>query len=360
MAKSSQTETAPKIPSQPMDVCTPLVASGGSARELIPGRNGYDTLKLAFKEASIAFLIAALLLTALYFITFRWVHPEFARFMERGSKTLITYGRDFIPASAGEFRREERAAVVGAFRNDEAILVLRRQFEAEDFPFIKVNLTGVSRYTRVKILWRQKSNLSITHGLELNRRGGDVTQVSMVHAGSNYSGTIADLALLFYDGPAVAVGNNNGRSLSVKSLEFRPFSAGSVARQIFDDWTTPPLWSASSSNKITGVHANGQLLPYAVTNLVIILALGVTGVLSALRAETDARRVPPPVGATIVALCLCGWITNESLRWLWRVDQMSDTFDRYSSVALSEKIERSGVRCARSNRSCKRDLLPFF
>ncbi|MEC8157774.1 MAG: hypothetical protein VX095_00735 [Pseudomonadota bacterium] len=360
MAKSSRTKVASKSQSRPTDICDPLTAPSQTASALTSQAHPYDMVKLSLTEASKAFLIAALLLTFFYFITFRWIHPEFDRFMERGSQTLVTYGRDFIPISVGEYRKEERTAVIGSFNDDEAILVLNRQFEAEDFPFIKVNLSGVSRYTRVKILWRQINNLSITHALELNRKGSDVTQVAMAHAGENYSGTIADIALLFYDGPALAVGNNDGRPISVESLEFRAFSAQRVARQIFDDWTTSPLWSASSSNKVRGVHWNGQLFPNAVTNLVVILALGVTGLLSASRSRADSRKASPPVGAVIVALCLCGWIANESLRWLWRVDQLSDTFDRYSGLPLSDKIERSEVRCGRSSRSCKRDLLPFF
>ena len=173
----------------------------------------------ALREAGVAFLTAAVVLGIFYGFFFRWIHPEFAPFMGRSAATLVAPGKDFIPISVGGYRVDGHSAVVEDFNGDEAILALPRAFEAEDYPFIKVNLKGFTRYSKFKILWRQADNLSKTHALEFNRSGDGTTQIAMVFGGENYRGKIADLALLFYDAPALGISNNNDTDTLNKHFE---------------------------------------------------------------------------------------------------------------------------------------------
>ena len=72
---------------------------------------------------------------------------------------------------------------------------------AEDYPFIKVNLSGFTRYSKAKILWQREGETE-THALGFE--------------------------------------NNDNVDIVIDSIEFRPFSAMRVAEQIFEDWTNPP------------------------------------------------------------------------------------------------------------------------
>ena len=313
----------------------------------------------ALKEAGVAFAAAALLLAIFYVSAFRWIHPEFVPFMDREASKVVAPGKDLIPVSVGGYRVEDNSAIIEDFNGDEAILALPRSFQAEDYPFIKVNLQGFTRYSKFKILWRRADDLSQTHALEFNRSGDEVTQIAMVYGNDNYRGKIADIALLFYDGPALGFENNNNLDITVHSIELRPFSAGRVAEQILEDWRNPPLWQGYSNNIVLGAHSQALLPPNLVTNLLVTV-----GCLAALTFTLVVRSpqiyARPPFLATLCAICLLGLILNETIRWTWRIEQAFDTNQRYGSRELPDKIQNSPLRCGRFSQSCDGHLLPFF
>ena len=107
--------------------------------------------KPALKEAAWAFLAAAVLLVVVYALAFKHIHPEFVRFMEQDAKPVTTTGNDFIPVSLGKGRKAGSQYIIEDFNGDEAILALPRAFRAEDYPFIKVTLSGFTRYSKAKI-----------------------------------------------------------------------------------------------------------------------------------------------------------------------------------------------------------------
>ena len=81
----------------------------------------------------------------------------------------------------------------------------QKNLSNEDYPFIKVNLEGFTRYSKFKLLWRQESDISVTHALPAARNRDGTIQIAMAYGYENYRGRIADIALLFYDGPAMWV-----------------------------------------------------------------------------------------------------------------------------------------------------------
>ena len=284
---------------------------------------------LALKEAGVAF-VAPRYLAIFYIFAFRWIHPEFVPFMDREATKLIAPGKDLTPISVGGYRVEDNSAIIEDFNGDEAILALTRSFQAEDYPFIKVNLQGFTRYSKFKILWRRAEDPSKTHSLEFNRSGDGVTQIAMVYGNENYRGPVADIALLFYDGPAVGFQNNNNAEIVIHSIEFLPFSVENVAGQISEDWLNPPLWQGYSNNTVKSTHKNGILPPNAVANLLVF-----TGFLVAFtwRRGLRLKALPPSSPhfiATTLCLCLYGWVFIDILRWHWRLEQGLDSFFRYA------------------------------
>ena len=224
----------------------------------------------ALKEAGWAFLSASLLVVLAYTLFFSQIHPEFVPFIDRAAQSVLVSGNDLIPVSIGASSKDGKNITIKDFNGDEAILVLPRAFQAEDYPFIKVNLSGFTRYSKFKILWRQADNPEKTHALEFNRSGDEVTQLAMVYGEDNYRGQIADIALLFYDGPALGFENNNDVDIVIRSIEFLPFSVTRVAEQIFKDWTNPPLWQGFSNNIVRGQHKAPIISTNMVAHMVLI------------------------------------------------------------------------------------------
>lgn len=314
----------------------------------------------ALIEAAWAFLIAALLLIATYTIFFQSFHPDFKPFIDRAASKLVVPGKDLIPASVGASRRDGSSLIIEDFNEDEAVLILRRQFAAEDYPFIKLNLSGFTRYSHLKIVWRQADDLQQSHALEFNRSGDQVTQIAMAYGGENYRGKIADLALLFYDGAAHGFGNNNDVDIVIHSIEFLPFSAARVAEQIFEDWTNPPLWQGYSNNIVRGIHPNGVVFPNAVANLLVVTGLAVATLMRGLKRFKHRPRFNHRLLATALCLCLYGWAFNDVLRWHWRIEQLIDTHERYAGRPLEERIRNNDIRCTQFPEDCAAHLLPYF
>ena len=307
----------------------------------------------ALKEAGVAFVAATLLLTIFYFFAFRWIHPEFVPFMDREATKLIAPGKDLIPVSVGGYRVAGNSAIIEDFNGDEAILLLNRGFQAEDYPFIRVNLKGLTRFSKAKILWRQAHNLSGTHSLEFNRSADEATQIAMVYGHDNYRGRIADIALLFYDGPALGFENNNDVDIVIESIKFKPFSARSVAEQIFEDWTNPPLWRGYSNNIVVGIHGNGMLFPNTVANLLVLISVLVAMALRVVRRQLLKMSPSSPKLAVALCLCLYGWAFNDIFRWHWRVEQLIDTHERYNVSTISERALNNPLLCTRYPKDCR-------
>ena len=315
--------------------------------------------KPALQEAAWAFLAAAVLLIIVYVLAFKNIHPEFVRFMGQDAKPITATGKDLIPVSVGKGRKDRTQYIVEDFNGDEAILALPRAFKAEDYPFIKVNLSGFTRYSKAKILWQQAGDPT-THALEFNRSGDEVTQIAMVYGAEAYKGPIGSIALLLYDGPALGVENNNDVDIVIRSIELWPFSMGRVAEQIFEDWTNPPLWQGYSNNVVKGTHASGMILPNAVANLLVAAGLAIAVLVRFIR---KWQAVAPPAHrllATALCLCLYGWAFNDVLRWHWRIEQLVDTHERYAGLPLEERITNNDIRCARFTEDCAAHLLPYF
>lgn len=316
--------------------------------------------KPALKEAGWAFITAALLLTLIYTVFFRSFHPEFIPFIDRDAGNLFVPGEDLIPVSVGAASTMGNHAIIGDFNEDEALLMLPRAFQAEDYPFIKVNLSGFTRYSKFKIIWRRAGDLAQSYALEFNRSGDEVTQIAMVYGGEDYRGKIADVALLFFDGPALGFENNDEVDIEIKSIEFRPFSAVYVFEQIFEDWTNPPLWQGYSNNIVRGIHPNGMVFPNAAVNLVAITGLAVAVFVRWQRKIRLSVTPEHTLLATALCLCLYGWAFNDLLRWHWRVEQLIDTYERYAELPLEKRVQNNDHRCRRFPKDCAGHLLPYF
>ena len=130
--------------------------------------------------------------------------------------------------------------MITEYQDGAAILELRTRFQAEDYPFIKFNLEGLTTWSDAFVFWQVASDPGNSHRLKLNRSWDEVTQVAMPYGGENYRGEVTHLAIGLVSDPTDH--DNNGEPILLKGVELRPFSGVRVAEQIFEDWTNPPLW----------------------------------------------------------------------------------------------------------------------
>ncbi|MEP1594801.1 MAG: hypothetical protein ABJK20_09520, partial [Halieaceae bacterium] len=227
----------------------------------------------AFKHALIALSAASVTLTAIYSIWFFEFHPEFERFRDSDAPAITIPGKRFRPVMAGAGGIAGNSAVIQELKDGRAAIGLNRRFDAEDYPFIKIEMEGLTRFTNATIFWRLASNPEELYSLPLNRSGDGVTQVAMVYGGENYKGKVVELVVAFFDGPALGFSNNNEIPIKLKSVKLLPLSALGVTKQIFEDWTNPPLWQGYSNNIVRGIHKNGMIFPNLVLNLLVLTSV---------------------------------------------------------------------------------------
>ncbi|MEH6607767.1 MAG: hypothetical protein V7696_00245 [Halioglobus sp.] len=313
---------------------------------------------ITLKHAVIALAISALMLVAIYTIWFFDFHPEFESFRHSSATAVTISGKRFRPVMTGGGGITGDSAVITEFVDGQAIVALRRRFDAGDYPFIKLEMEGLTRFTNASIFWRLAKEPEELYTLPLNRSGDGVTQVAMVYGGDNYRGNVQELGVAFFDGPALGFSNNNDVPIQLKSIELLPFSGARVAEQIFEDWTNPPLWQGYSNNIVRGIHKNGMVFPNLILNLLvatsaIILVAVRYGFSAKLRERFSVSRT------VLVVIGLC-WVMGDSLRWTWRIEQLIDTHERYAGLPLEERIRNNPIRCGRFPDDCRADLLPYF
>ncbi|TXS90862.1 hypothetical protein FV139_18000 [Parahaliea maris] len=312
----------------------------------------------ALKHASITLAIAALLLATIYSVAFFKFHPEFERFNHPDAQPVSIPGKLFKPVVAGGGGIQDNSVIITDFADDKAIIAVPTRFRAEDYPFLKVEMKGLTRFTNARVFWRLASNPEEVYSLPLNRSGDEVTQVAMVYGGDNYKGTVTELIIAFFDGPALGFSNNNEVDIVVGGIELISLGATAVVEQIYEDWFNPPLWQGYSNNIVRGIHENGMIFPNLVLNILVTLSTVVLlTVKYCLPTPWRANLNIAPTVLVVISLC---WAMGDVLRWQWRIEQFIDTRERYEGKPLEERIRNNPIRCARFPEDCRADLLPYF
>jgi hypothetical protein len=313
---------------------------------------------VALKHAAIALVISTIILIAVYSIWFFEFHPEFAGFNNPKAEPTVLLGNRFRPIGMGSGGAKGNTSIINGFTDGKAGISVGTSFRAEDYPFIKFDLEGLTRFTNASVYWRRAAEPEELYQLPLNRSGDEVTQVAMVYGGEHYKGLITELVIVFFDGPAKGFSDNNDVDIAIKQVELRPFSPLAVAGQIWEDWVNPPLWQGYSNNIVRGIHGKGMVFPNLALNLLVAISVLVL-VLAKYASKPKFAGNISIARAALVTIGLC-WALGDSLRWQWRIEQLIDTQERYAGLPLEQRIRNNPIRCARFPKDCKADLLPYF
>lgn len=314
--------------------------------------------RVALKHAVIALVISTVVLIAVYSIWFFNFHPEFAGFNSPNAEPRVLLGNRFRPIGIGSSTVKGNTAIINGFKNGNAAISVATSFRAEDYPFIKFDIKGLTRFTDAYVFWRRAAEPEELYKLPLNRSGDEVTQVNMVYGGEHYKGFIKELVIVFFDGPEKGFSDNNDVDIAIRQIELRPFSALTVAGQIWEDWVNPPLWQGYSNNIVRGIHGNGMVFPNLVLNLLVAISVLVLVVAKYVRKPKFANNIS--IARTALATIGLCWALGDSLRWQWRIEQLIDTHERYVGLPLEQRIRNNPIRCGRFPKDCKADLLPYF
>lgn len=291
-----------------------------------------------------SYFLSLLILIFVYIVFFEQFHPRLAQSAKRGAALTLISGSDFVPVSVGQYQIEGDVFVIGSFDSDQAIIAASKSFNAVDFPFIKLNLSGWTRFTKIKLMWRHDDSNEI-HAYELTRDGDVAAQASLLSGSKDYKGLIRDIAILIYDGPALGVTGNNDTEIRVGTLELRPFSPAYVAEQVWDDWINPPLWSLHSNNYVRSSHINRLLPPNG--SILALSLLAVVIVWMRPRRDSTTQR-----GSIYIYACIVGFSLLLCLRMPWFVEQYKDVQERFFSSILQDKVRNSKLRCSRFPDTC--------
>lgn len=307
-------------------------------------------------EAFTALVVGFLFLAFMYTAFFLTLNPEFDSFSGRGSSAISFPGRSFKPVISGGGYVDGDAGVVTAFEQGQAVLTLRTNFRAENYPFVAIKVSGLTVWADAVIFWKKANEPDTFHQLALTKVADGVSQIALAKATDKYRGTITEIGIAFAEN-AVAQGNG-GKAIRISSLELVPFSLAAVTTQLIVDWLHPPLLKGRSNNIVTGSHDNSLLLPGAAINLLLGTSITLAAIVfffCGLRGSTLLARL------LSVAMCLClyAWILNDTQRWAWRYLQASDTHQRYAGLSLEQRIRLNTVRCRRQD-DCFENLRPYF
>ena len=138
--------------------------------------------------------------------------------MDRTAQEVVASGNDLIPVSVGP------TAKMGRTSPSRISMVMKRSptlpmHSRQGLPLYQSQPLRASPATANSKFSGDEQIIEKTHALGFNRSGDEVTQIAMVYGGEN-RGQIADIALLFYDGPALGFENNNDVDIVINSIEF--------------------------------------------------------------------------------------------------------------------------------------------
>lgn len=298
------------------------------------------------------------MLTALYIYFFEDVFPELDSVAAPPTTGATYFGRQFIPVNLAAGMVEGDDLIISEFHNgNEAVLALKNKFIAEHYPFIEFNIEGLTRYTRPVVFWRRSESPDELHALQLVANDSAVIPIA-IFQDENYRGEISELAIGFFDRPEINVNNNTDIDINLRSVELKRLSAVNILKQIFSEWTAPPVWQGHSNNVVYGVHLNALVYPNLAIYCVLTITLLIISGAKMLGFLPNASKTTFLHHLLIATLIF--WFLGELLRWQWRSEQAGETIARYMQPHLEDRINKSPIRCERFPKDCRADLIPYF
>ncbi|MCR9185092.1 MAG: hypothetical protein NXH81_06835 [Halieaceae bacterium] len=273
---------------------------------------------------------AALLLPA-YLLLVPVLHPEFKPYIDQQKADAITIpGNLFRPVVFGDGGLEGSVAVISELAEiapeDHAVLVHRRLFQADQFPFLRYHIEGRNPALRIMLFWQRADTPGENHFAELDY-SGDGPQLHNLLRNEEWRGTITELAVGFF-------GDLRGGTVKLHRVELMPYSHSGILRTVWAEWTAFAPWDQRSINAYRGVPSGALMYPvpaiaiWLATSMIVILLL---------RQFTRRDNQSSPLWLPAILATGLAWAFLDGL-WLQQLfRQNTETRHLFAGKALHEK-----------------------
>jgi len=261
--------------------------------------------------------VAGFILVLLGLVSFAWIdgkpiHQTVIHI--DGSELQLYRGKGFV---------QGKKLVINQADENNRILVVTRNilFRAEDIPFMAWTFSKSSPRTNVWVAWITKREPNKLNTIEAILPL-DSTAVHRMQAYPEWRGDIIALGFGFED--------QMYDTLTLDSIELRPYSIASMLESLWDEWTAFNGWKLSSINIIKSGDHQARIQPVLVVVIWIVLA--------SLIYRFQQRLKPKKLYWNgVLVFFAVGWFVLDAL-WqinLWRQNYLS--YHLYAGKTLPEK-----------------------
>tara|TARA_R110002094_G_scaffold7498_37_gene16872 strand:- start:1446 stop:2711 length:1266 start_codon:yes stop_codon:yes gene_type:complete len=281
---------------------------------------------------AVASIVAsAVLLLPAYLSLVPVLHPEFKPYIEQQKADAIAIpGNLFRPVVFGDGGLEGSVAVISELAEiapeDHAVLIHRRLFQADQFPFLRYHIEGRNPALRVMLFWQRADAPGKNHLAELDY-SGDGPQLHNLLRNEEWRGTITELAVGFF-------GDLRGGTVRLEELRLEPYRADRLLETAWDEWTAFAPWDQRSINAYRGVPSGA--LMYPVPAIAIWLAISMIIILL-VRQFTRRDNPSPPLWLPATLATGLAWAILDGL-WLQQLFRQNiETRHLFAGKTLHEK-----------------------
>jgi len=259
-------------------------------------------------------LMAAYLLLS---VPGRWIKSSLPRTFEPAALSVTT--GTTLQANADALR------VAPAPDSGAAIVSLKFDLRAVDYPAIGWEVSGLPEGTDARLLWRNDVKPSRTFSLDVPVAAGRTLTV-VAHDNPDWFGRITGIALALRLPPDSA-------PIRIAGVTALPLSAAGVLGARWREWTAFEPWTGASINSIIGGADVQELPPALLLGLALALVAGFTVAFARWRPGFLRAGLPTALGTLFLAVW---WLLDA--RWEWNlVRQTALTADRYAGKSVDEK-----------------------
>ena len=289
-----------------------------------------DFLK-ALGLAVAALAASAVLLVPGYLMLVPVLHPEFRPYIEGDrAEPIAISGNRFRPVVSGDSGVDGSAVIISELAEvppeDHAVLMHRRLFRADQFPFLRYHIEGRNPALQVMLFWQRADAPGVYHFAELDY-SGEGPRLHNLLRHEEWRGTITELAVGFF-------GDLRGGTVKLHGVELEPYSHSGILRAVWVEWTAFAPWDQRSINAYRGVPSGA--LTYPVPAIAIWLAIS-TIIILLLRQFTRRDNLSPPLWLPAILATGLAWAILDGL-WLQQLfRQNTETRHLFAGKTLHEK-----------------------
>lgn len=277
-------------------------------------------------------LVSVALATIGYLAFLPKLQPEFAPYISQaGAKPYRIEGSNFRRIF-GTMNQNDGASIVTAMEQDDRAMMARKVYlNADALPFLSYQMEGLHPGFKPHIFWRRQDQPDELYQQPLYNSGSALTFFNL-SKNENWTGKITEVGVF-------ALGGLRGSSWTVKQIGLEPYTKLNLLQTIWDEWTAFSPWQQHTIHAYRGAVKEPILFPTVAGMVVILLAIGVTGVMSGLSRVTNLAIIDSR-SAYISVLIVCGacWLALDVLWQKQLIQQTRETRYLFAGKTHHEKL----------------------